>query len=135
MKKIITSVLMVALISLGVSAVNMEAIRYIESRGNPQAVGESGEIGLYQIMPITLKSYNQRHEVNYTKSDLFTPEINEKIASWYLEQRIPEMLRYYGLKTSIKNILWAYNAGISRVREGVMPEVTKQYIEQYWEVE
>lgn len=112
-------------------AVDMDAVKHIESRGNPRAVSEAGAIGLYQVMPITLKSYNQRHKRDYTKEDLFNGDVNEKIADWYLHTRIPEMLRYYDIKVNDYNVLWAYNAGIGRVRQGVMPEETKGYIRKY----
>ena len=43
-------------------AIDMDAIAEIESSNNPNAVGSSGEIGLYQISPIVLKHFNQVHE-------------------------------------------------------------------------
>jgi len=43
------------------------------------------------------------------------------------------MLRYYGISVTVKNVLWAYNAGIGRVVDGIMPETTKQYIRRYLE--
>lgn len=39
--------------------ISMDAIAEIESSNNPNAVGASGEIGLYQISPIVLKHFNQ----------------------------------------------------------------------------
>ena len=112
-------------------AVNMGIIKQIESGGNSRAVSSAGARGLYQIMSITLKSYNQRHRKDYTGKDLFNGEINRKIAGWYLHQRIPAMLRYYEIPVNTKTIIWSYNAGISRCKKGVMPESTRQYIKQY----
>lgn len=130
---IFAGLLMLSLIIGLVSAaeIDLEAVKEIESGGNPRAVGNAGERGLYQIMPITLRSFNQRHEKTYSKDDLFNPEINRKIARWYLTKRIPEMLKFYGKPVTPKYIIWAYNAGIGRVNDGVMPEVTKRYLEKY----
>lgn len=111
--------------------IDMKAIKSIESGGDPQAVSSAGAVGLYQIMPITLEDYNQYHSNTYTEDDLFDPEINKKIAVWYIQDRIPELLEYYNLELTVENILWAYNAGIGRVRDGVKPEETIRYIEKY----
>ncbi len=136
-RKILVAGLSVLLIGVSVQAVqiDMEAIKQIESGGNPEAVSSTGARGLYQIMPITLKAYNQRHKAEYSENDLFNPSINEKIARWYLEIRIPELLRYYNLEVDLVNVLWSYNAGIGRVRNGIMPEETERYIKKYMEVE
>ena len=110
----------------------MGRISSIESSNNSKAYNrKSGARGLYQITEICLKDYNQFHKVKYTSQDLFIPEINEKIARWYLEKRIPQMLRYYNIPVTTDNILWAYNAGIGKVVKGVMPDETKDYIKKY----
>jgi len=126
-------------LALGVAVqgvqVDMEKIKEIESGGNPEAVGRAGEVGLYQIMPVVRKSYNQRTGHSYSRGDLFDPGINHQIADWYLHDRIPEMLRYYEIQVTVRTVIWAYNAGIGRVLEGIMPEVTERYIERYQEVQ
>ena len=60
--------------------VDLSIIQQIESSGNPKAVSRVGAIGLYQIMPCVLQEYNQFNKTNYTRSDLFNPQINEQIA-------------------------------------------------------
>lgn len=112
--------------------VQLEAVKEIESGGDPRAVGSSGERGLYQIMPITLREYNNHHQRDFTSEDLFDPGINYKIAKWYIKIRIPEMLKHYDKRVTVKNILWAYNAGISNVVDGAMPQSTRDYINKYF---
>lgn len=130
---IFSGILMLLLIGGEVQAVqiDMEAIKQIESGGNPEAVGEAGEVGLYQIMPIVRKSYNERTGHRFSRGDLFDPGINFKIANWYMNERIPEMLRYYEIPVTERAVIWAYNAGIGRVVDGIMPGVTERYLEQY----
>ena len=108
----------------------MSIIKQIESNGNARAYNSrSGAIGLYQITPVCLKEYNNFNEPDYARADLYDPAINEKIARWYIEVRIPAMLRYYKKPTTTDNILICYNAGISYVVSGKqLPAETKNYI-------
>lgn len=112
---------------------NMERIKSIESSGNIFAYNKSsGARGLYQITPIVLKEYNNFHKEKYSKQDLFKADVNEKIARWYINKRIPQMLKYYNRDLSIENILISYNAGISYVVSGKkLPKETKEYIRKY----
>lgn len=111
--------------------IDMEAIKQIESGGNPNATSPVGAMGLYQIMPITLKDYNQITKKNYKKEQLFDPDINTEIAEWYLTQRIPQMLKHYKKPVTTDNILWAYNAGIGNLVKNVFPKETKNYLYKY----
>lgn len=115
----------------GAVKIDYEAVKWIESRGNPEAVGSAGEVGLFQISSVVLKAYNSFHFRDFSRSELVRPAINQKIAVWYLSERIPELLRHYGKRVTVKNILWSYNAGIRHVVEGKMPEVTARYIKTY----
>lgn len=112
--------------------VDMAKIAKIESSGCKYKVGDGGESnGCHQVSTGTLKEYNQFNHTEYTKKDLLNDAISLKIATWYIEKRIPQMLRYYGKPVDLKHKLWAYNAGIGRVVEGVMPEKTKKYLKKY----
>ena len=111
--------------------INLQAIARIESGGNPLAVSKAGAIGLYQLMPCVLQEYNTRFGLRLSKKDLYNPEVNTKIASWYLSKRIPQMLRFYKKEVSAKNVLWAYNAGIGNVVKGRMPLETQNYLKKY----
>lgn len=114
-------------------SIRMDAIKSIESSDNPSAYNKSsGARGLYQITPICLKEWNNFHKKEqYTPKQLFDGNINEKIAKWYIEVRIPQMLRYYKKDVSIENIIWAYNAGIGYVVKDIKPSETVDYIEKY----
>lgn len=116
--------------------VNINIVIQIESNGNPNAYNKkSGAIGLMQITPIVLEEYNKRkcHPKLYhiLTEDLYLPEVNSRVGSWYLNTRIPQMLKTYEISDTIDNRLWAYNAGIGRVKQGIKPRETRRYIERY----
>lgn len=112
--------------------INIDKIISIESAGNAKAFNRHSQArGLCQITPICLKDYNQFHKVKYSTSDLFTPQINIQIAQWYLNVRIPQMLRHYNRTVSVRNILICYNAGIQKVISGKLPDETRKYISRY----
>lgn len=111
--------------------VDMRIIQHIESRGNARAISPAGAVGLYQIMPVALKDYNQFHKVKYNRRDLYNPEINTKIARWLLTVRIPQLLAYYHRPVTTKTCIIAYNAGIRAVVRGYTPRETRQYIIKY----
>ncbi len=133
MKSILLVILLVlAFLGIGrAELINLAVIAKIESGGNPQAISKAGAVGLYQIMPCVLQEYNARYNLRLSKNDLYNPEVNTKIASWYLSNRIPQMLRYYKKEVSVKNVLWAYNAGIGNVVKGRLPLETKNYLIKY----
>jgi hypothetical protein len=121
------------------SAISLPIISQIESSNNPLAVSYRGinyGCGLYQISDVVRREFNEKQNKNYSTNDLFKSNVNEEIASWYLEKRIPQMLRYYKLDVNEKNILMSYNWGIGNVRKyhkGIasMPNETKNYIKKY----
>lgn len=114
--------------------VNMDAIKMIESSGNPRAYNKGSKArGLYQITPILLKEWNNFHpKQQYTADSLWDIEVNVEIANWYLHNRIPKMLRYFKKPVTIENVLISYNAGINYVVTGnPLPTETKNYIKKY----
>lgn len=112
--------------------IDMKKIAFIESSNNPLAHNKADDSrGLYQITPICLKEYNNFHKVKYTMNDLWNADVNGKIADWYLNIRIPQMLKHYGIKDTIRNRVIAYNAGIVAVINGRIPETTKKYLKKY----
>jgi len=113
---ILICILITSLVSLAFGEeIDLNIIRHLESRGNPFAVSKAGCIGQYQISKSVLKEYNKFHNSTYSTGHLFIPSINRRIALWYLTKRIPQMLRYYKLPTSLLYILASYNWGIGRV--------------------
>jgi len=113
--------------------IDMDAIALIESHATSFAYNPKSEAtGMFQITPICLEEWNKFHyDDQYGMDALFDKFINYKIAYWYLEVRIPQMLKYYHKPVTIENILWAYNAGIGNVVKGRMPNETKEYLKKY----
>lgn len=119
--------------------IDIPTIIQIESSGNPRAVSKDNCVGLMQISEVVLLEYNrhfygdENDEFYYPihKKMLFDPDLNEQIGTWYLTERIPQMLRYYHKPVTIENMLWAYNAGIGNLVRGVKPKETRNYIAKY----
>ena len=104
----------------------LEAVISKESNFDPGAVGAIGEIGLAQLRPGgAIADYEMYFPA---EPDYFEPEVNLKVAAWYLGEKIPDYLSHFGLPDTIKNRIVAYNAGIGRAVDGVVPEITRKYI-------
>ena len=83
-----------------------------ESRFNPQAVSPAGARGLMQVLPATANQIVQRLKVDaYSDAQLFDPEMNLRLGSWYLSSLLEE---FRGKEILA---LAAYNAGPHMVRE------------------
>lgn len=118
------------------ASINMEAIRHIESSRKDDAVSYRGAKygrGAYQVSETCLQEFNDRakHPIHIRPEWLFEEPTCRMVASWYVNVRIPQMLRRYGLEVTTDTILWAYNAGIKAVIDGRMPDETKEYIRKY----
>lgn len=114
--------------------VNLDFIKQIESEGNSNAFNEKSQArGLYQITPIVLKEWNNFFpKKQYKEKDLFKPEINKEIASWYVNDRIPQMLAHFKKPVNLKNVLISYNAGIDYVvNNRTLPKETQDYLKKY----
>jgi len=124
---------MVNKIPLKSSTVDMNKIYFIESSNNPNAYNKKSKArGLGQITPIVLKEWNNFHpSKTVVEDDLFNPEVNKQIANWYMNERIPAMLKYFKKEDTVMNRLIAYNAGIARVGK-VLPSETSNYIKKYF---
>ena len=118
--------------------IDMLKIRQIESSNDPSAVNpRTGAIGFYQIMPKgkrgALDEWNQFHpKQTYQDKDLYEPNINYNIANWYMNKRIPQMLKHYKIPDTLENRLASYNFGIGNVKSGnPLPTETTNYIKKY----
>lgn len=160
MKYIILLLLLFPIVC-GAEEINIQAIIRIESSGNPNAYNKSsGCIGLMQINPKgALADWNnQTYEecswaVSYDNKDvractkhpiidkynigsLYNPIINIKIGTWYINERIPQMLKAYGIEDTVENRLIAYHDGIGNLRkylkgERKLGKNMKAYIKKY----
>ena len=110
----------------------------IESSNNPNAVSKMGAVGLFQIMPITLKDYNELHQIKYTLEDLKNPIQNTKVGEWQLNKRLPEILRHKNVPDSKLHRIIAYNRGGENLRKWYangskfeeLPKETKNYLKK-----
>ena len=116
----------------------------VESGGNPNAIGSSGEIGLMQISSIVLKEHNyclqkQKGEIDtesggWESKHLFNPEINKLIGTWYLHR----LHEHYNCNT-IEKILAGYNYGPTALKKvnydiSRCPRSVRRYIKKVKEV-
>ena len=74
---------------------------------------------------------NFKKDASVTLKNLFNNSINKAIANWYINERIPQMLKHYKIPDTMNNRLWVYNAGILKVKKGIKPEETINYIKKY----
>lgn len=114
--------------------INMNKIMMIESGGRNinSSIKSEHAIGIFQITPILLKEYNFLHSTSYTRKDLFDKSLNYNIANWYLNVRIPQMLKANKKPVNVRSVLIAYNAGISYIiNDKTLPAVTVRYLRKY----
>lgn len=134
------AILVLCLLTLmNMTKINLEAIARIESSGNAKAFNwKTKATGLFQITPICLKDWNACHPAGpvYKESDLWDAKVNREIADWYLHERIPQMLRFYGIPQNTENVLIAFNWGIGNLKEHresarPLPQETANYLTRY----
>jgi hypothetical protein len=114
------------------SIVDISTIAIIESSGHPSAFNShSGAVGLCQITKPVLIEYNRHWETSWHMRDLFNPDLNIMVSTWYFDDRIPQLLKHYHIKDTVRNRIWAYNAGIGMVKRGIMPLETRNYMQKY----
>jgi len=83
-----------------------------ESRFNPQALSVSGARGLMQILPGTGQQIAKRLKIQLAnEGNLFDPEINLRLGSWFLSSLLEEFAGKEVLAVA------AYNAGPHKVRQ------------------
>lgn len=114
------------------TTIDISVISQIESSNDPSAYNKSSHaIGLCQITPVVLKEFNKFNGTHYDLNSLFIDQVNLLVADWYMNYRIPSMLEHFGIADTVRNRLWAYNAGIGNVVKHRMPKETKKYIAKY----
>jgi soluble lytic murein transglycosylase-like protein len=113
--------------------IDLNIIAKIESGNDPMAYNSRTQArGLCQITPICLKDFTKMNDYWYSDPDyLFNPAFNCKVADWYMNKRIPQLLKHYNLSDTLENRLIAYNAGIRAVVKGYCPRETRNYITKY----
>jgi len=114
--------------------INLDIISFLESSNNPLAYNSKTKAtGLYQITPICLLEFNKFKGKDYTLFSLFNPKRNYEVAYWYMNIRIPAMLKYYGKLDTIRNRLICYNSGINYVVKDLpLKKETINYVKKYF---
>jgi soluble lytic murein transglycosylase-like protein len=114
--------------------IDLSAIKQIESSGNPRAYNKrSGATGAFQLTQPVIDDWNrlQKPPAKVMLNDMYDELRAAQLASWYLHERIPQMLQVYKLPVNEENVLAAYNAGIGRMRKRPWPAETDQYVKKY----
>lgn len=132
------------LLCSGAAAIDLRAIRDIESGGNARAYNKrSGATGMYQITQPVIDDFNKAYAkygtsgVNKVKlNDMYDEASASQMSSWYLGQRIPQMLVAYKLPVTEDNVLAAYNAGVGTTKKSyrtgaALPSETVEYQKRY----
>lgn len=97
--------------------IDMARIIAIESSGNPLAESPVGCRGLCQIAEGTWSECTRRMGVAWTwEEDAWQPGENRAVGNYYINTRIPAMLRHYGIDDNHATRIGAYNWGIGRLR-------------------
>ncbi|KXG78856.1 Soluble lytic murein transglycosylase [Fervidicola ferrireducens] len=97
----------------GVDPYLVAAVIKVESNFSPEAVSPKGAMGLMQIMPDTARwAAEQMGIENLKAEEIFNPEVNIRIGTWYLAGLIEEF-------KDTDLALAAYNGGRGNVREWI----------------
>ncbi len=125
----------------GVNHNFIRAVIYTESKFDPFATGDAGEVGLMQIMPTgAAVDYAREYGIDVpAESKLFEPALNIDIGTWYLSQGLK---LYRGYREAESLALCRYNAGNSRAKrwapkdpegeflDNIDIESTRKYVEK-----
>lgn len=122
--------------------IDMKKIVQIESSGNPKAVNKkSGARGLTQLVKPTWEECVKKLKKNWSWDDAFDGKKNLIVGTYYMNKRIPQMLKYYKIPDTVETRLAAYNWGIGYVYKAYkkygnewinyIPTETKNYIKKY----
>jgi soluble lytic murein transglycosylase len=91
----------------------IKAVVWRESRFNPKARGDAGEIGLMQIGDLAAREWARAEKIPaFVHHDLFDPAKNTLCGTWYLRKLIG---RYGHTDNPLAYALADYNAGRTRV--------------------
>lgn len=125
--------------------IDLKAISFIESSDEPLAYN-NGHYGEYQISEGVLYDYFNNALtgvlVMYT-NQLFDEKTSKVVANWYINTRIPELLKHYNIPDNTTSRIIAWNWGIGHIRHwfhkgchwNKLPRETREYIFKYQKFE
>ncbi len=98
----------------------VKAIIWKESRYHVKAVGKAGEVGLMQINTPAVQEWSNRTKNPMpSRTQLFNPETNIDIGTWYLSWTGSH---WKGYKSALVLQISEYNAGYGNVTKGWKPK-------------
>ena len=122
----------------------VSAVIWRESKYDPQARGEAGEIGLMQVTPAAAADWSAQQQADDFEPDqLWDPRVNITVGTWYLARAV----RYWdsrNCKDPIPFALAEYNAGRRNARrwadqagtdarafvDAIQFDTTRRYVEE-----
>jgi soluble lytic murein transglycosylase len=103
----------------GVDPFLIRALIWRESRFNPLTHGEADEHGLMQVTPEVGQMWAKANKVeNFKDDDLYDPETNIRVGTWYLNRAIK---RWSQTDDPVTFALAEYNAGRTNALKWVDP--------------
>ena len=99
--------------------VDMDIISMIESSGCKNLVGDGGKaLGCHQLHAGVVTDFNRAHGMNWHHKEMMIESVSNTVSYWYMNKRIPQMLKHYKQPDTLENRLTAYNMGIGNVVKG-----------------
>lgn len=90
-----------------------QRVLQVESNGNPNAVSNTGALGLMQL---TKGAVNDYVRATGDRGDTRDPYYNARVGAWYLQHQYNQ-LRSLGMDPSVADVYRAYNMGFGGYRE------------------
>ncbi len=88
----------------------LTALIYVESWFSPRAISSKGALGYMQLMLPTAKWVIKEYQLPYSVREILKPEVNIEMGIYYLNYLFSRF-------SSLEEVLIAYNAGPSRVKD------------------
>lgn len=128
-KALLTLALCLMATSCYAEDVDMGIIKEIESSNCRFQIGDGGKaLGCYQLHKGVIDDYNRAFGTKYLHKIALNEAKAKEIGNWYMNHKIPKMLRYKGTKDTVEARLTAYNMGIGNAWKGKRAEA---YIAKY----
>ena len=110
-KKTYSSLAAVNGLRFGVDSLLILAVITVESGGNPDSTGTSGERGLMQVMQATFSGVNAAYRLGLSWDAMYSPQVNVQAGSAYLAQCLA------AFPGDTRKALQAYNGGVTGVKK------------------
>ena len=107
----------------------VRAVIFRESRFNPMARGDAGEVGLMQIMPnMAVVDWARAYKRKVPNTfELYRPDLNIEIGVWFLAKALR---RFDGYRGQLELALCQYNAGPTRAGNWKPPDKDGEIMER-----